>query len=451
LRKQLAPDNSYIFYYSYILGGKFSMAKSYQKFLAASTAAALVASAVAPAASADGHHPFKDVSANYDEAVSFLYEFDIIKGKTATTFGTYDSLTRGDAAVILANALGLDTENAPDAGFKDVNSRLKGSVNALAELGIVSGIDKDTFAPNLPLSRGAMAKILVLGFELQDYSEETPFTDAVGVFGPYIEALYGTGITSGKTETSYGTHLNITRGEFANLLYRTIMFLVEDDMYLPYAESVEVIDETSFKIILEEAAPEEYTAQDLADMFYFDVQLKDGTSVGITPTAQILSADRKTLTIEHKTYSLEGKEGKIIVDDEKEAAFDFAGPVAGAGTITLEGVTEPVAFDFAGGTTASVKLPATSGTANLNAMQMTVTDSFTADQTVTVILKDTDVEAAKSGIGQTWGTLSYANGKWNLVDHPNYDVIPAGHYELEANFTDAADNTTKLNLKITVE
>ena len=147
----------------------------------------------------------------------------------------------------------------PDAGFKDLNSRVRGSVNALAELGVIAGKTADTFGTSEPLVRGAMAKFLVLGFELEDYAEPTPFTDARGVFAPYIEALYGTGITNGKTATSYGTHTNITRGEFANLLYSTIMFVIDNE-YFPYAESVSSISSTSFSITLLETAPEEYTA-----------------------------------------------------------------------------------------------------------------------------------------------------------------------------------------------
>ena len=272
--------------------------KKVKKVLAFAVMATLVASAFTPAVSAkevkptvsavayemEFDHPFTDVGERYEEAVSFLYNTEILKGKTATTFGTNQNLTRGDAAVILANTLGLDTENAPDAGFKDLNSRVRGSVNALAEIGVIAGITADKFGTSETLVRGAMAKFLVLGFELEDYAEPTPFTDAQGVFAPYIEALYGTGITKGKTATSYGTHTNITRGEFANLLYSTIMFVIDNE-YLPYAESVSSINSTSFSITLLETAPEEYTARDLLDMFSFDIELEDGSYNYFNPTS----------------------------------------------------------------------------------------------------------------------------------------------------------------------
>ena len=167
-----------------------------------------------------------------------------------------------------------------------------------------------------------MAKFLVLGFELEDYAEPTPFTDAHGVFAPYIEALYGTEITSGKTATSYGTHTNITRGEFANLLYNTIIFVI-DNAYLPYAESVSSISSTSFSITLSETAPEEYTAGNLWNLFIVDIQLEDGSSSYMNPTSVTLSPDRNVLTVEHKTFDLAGKAGTIWVDDEVSDEFNY--------------------------------------------------------------------------------------------------------------------------------
>jgi len=165
---------------------------------------------------------FTDVNERYAEAVNHLHKAAIVKGVSPTEFGTYQNITRGDAAVIIAGLMGYDTENAPDAGFTDLNPRVKGAVNALAAEGIVSGVTSDRFAPHEPLSRGAVAKILALTFDLTDQAVETPFTDVNGsVFEPYIEALYGAKITAGRTATSYGTHEPIMRGDFANLLFKS--------------------------------------------------------------------------------------------------------------------------------------------------------------------------------------------------------------------------------------
>ncbi|WP_342542344.1 S-layer homology domain-containing protein [Paenisporosarcina sp. FSL H8-0542] len=300
------------------------MFTSLKKFIAASLVAVLAVSAIVPSASA-AEHQFTDVNSSYDEAVSFFYEYELIKGTTPTTFGTDLNIKRGDAAVILANTLGLDVDNAPSAGFKDLNPRVQGAVNALAEEGIISGVSKDKFGPDQLLSRGAMAKLLTISFGLEDYAETTPFTDAVGVFTPYIEALYGSGITNGKTATSFGTNDNIKRGEFANLLYNTIMF----SFYMPFAESAKILTSTTIEIKMEEAAPKEYSVTELAEMFFIEAYFKDGSVKELQFVGTSLSDDRTTLVVELSAdSSLAGKKGKIEIDGLNEIDFDYTTPVA---------------------------------------------------------------------------------------------------------------------------
>ncbi|MEK4886208.1 S-layer homology domain-containing protein [Bacillus sp. FSL W8-0223] len=204
--------------------------KSYRKFVATAATATLVATAVTPAFAAE-NLPFNDVNKNYEKAVSELYSKGIVKGVSKTEFGTYKTLKRGDAAVIIARALELDTKNAPDAGFKDVNSKIKGAVNALVAKGIISGVSKDKFDPESSLTRGQMAKILVNSYPvLKDASKETPFKDLTADFKPYIEALYGAGITGGTSDTTYGTTQKITRGDFAKLLYKAMNYKKVDSI-----------------------------------------------------------------------------------------------------------------------------------------------------------------------------------------------------------------------------
>lgn len=173
-------------------------------------------------------HPFKDVIERYDAAVGYFYNAGVINGKNANEFGTYDPLKRGDAAVILSRALGLDADNAPDAGFQDVNSRIKGHVNALVQKGIIYGMNDTEFSPDTYLTRGQMAAILVRAFDLENYAKPTPFTDLSKTFKKDIEALYGAGITGGISATAYGTDKQIIRGDFVVLLYKT-MKLVEEN------------------------------------------------------------------------------------------------------------------------------------------------------------------------------------------------------------------------------
>jgi hypothetical protein len=263
---------------------------------------------------------FSDVDRNerYILAVDFLYKEGILQGKSATQFGVYDQIKRGDAAVILAKALSLDTENAPDAGFTDVNPRIEQYVNALAEAEIISGVTKDQFMPDEPLTRGASAKILALGFDFADYAEETPFTDATGVFKPYIEALYGTTITAGKTPTFYGNNQEITRGDFASLLYKSILFSEKGSLI--FAHSAEMVDTSTLSVSYKDVIPEKYTAQDIAEATILFAKLENSETgrlnpeeVDLHPENAVFSDDRKTIKFNHK--DLAGYSGLLTIDD----------------------------------------------------------------------------------------------------------------------------------------
>lgn len=193
---------------------------AFRSFLAASTAAAIVVTAAAPAAAA-AELPFTDVSGHYTNGVGYLYTNEVVNGTSTTTYGTNNNIKRGDTAVIISRALKADTESAADAGFIDVG-RYAPAVNALFADGIINGISETEFNPNGTLTRGAMAKILVEAYEIPAVDQKSPFKDSVGVFGEYVDALYAADITGGKSADMFGTNNEITRGEFAVLLYKTI-------------------------------------------------------------------------------------------------------------------------------------------------------------------------------------------------------------------------------------
>ncbi len=191
--------------------------KSYKKFVATAATATLVASAIAPVASAA---TFTDVNSNYTEAVNYLVANKIAQGTTETTFGTTASITRGDAAVMIANALGLDTSKAPESAFTDLNNRVKASVNALSAAGIINGKSTTQFAPDDNITRAEMAKVIALAYKLDKSGTTNEFTDVNSTFDEYVDALVKYEITLGKTESLFGATQNVTRGEFALFVFR---------------------------------------------------------------------------------------------------------------------------------------------------------------------------------------------------------------------------------------
>ncbi|PAQ13279.1 hypothetical protein CD798_15910 [Bacillaceae bacterium SAOS 7] len=197
--------------------------KSYRKFIATAATATLVATAVTPAFAAE----FTDVNKNYKDAVDYLVENDIAKGTTETTFGTENSITRGDAAVMIANALQLDVDAYEDAPFEDVNSRVKGAVNALYAEEIISGKTETTYLPEANITRAEMAKILTNAYQLEAGDTKNEFTDVNSSWDGYVDALVANEITMGKTETTFEPDQDVTRGEFALFMFRAKDFLGE--------------------------------------------------------------------------------------------------------------------------------------------------------------------------------------------------------------------------------
>ncbi|HLG27043.1 MAG TPA: 5'-nucleotidase C-terminal domain-containing protein [Paenisporosarcina sp.] len=195
---------------------------SNKKFIASTITVAAVAAAFVPAASAD-EIAFTDVSDRYADAVNFLVGNGITEGKSTTSFGTSEKISRVDASVLIANVLGVDKDASfKDSGFTDVPERAKWAVDALAEMGVLNGFDEDTFGSYSFLTRSQAALILANAAEL-DVNEnvtKTKFSDVNERFAPYVDALVKAGIAFGKSDTEFGANDSVQRGEMALFLER---------------------------------------------------------------------------------------------------------------------------------------------------------------------------------------------------------------------------------------
>ncbi|MGN7387924.1 S-layer homology domain-containing protein [Sporosarcina sp. SAFN-015] len=173
---------------------------------------------------------FSDVpsSKHFAEAVNDLAERKIIGGYPDGTFKPGNSITRGQAAAIIAKMTDLDTSNVKNPGFKDVstaNGYYK-AIAALAEKSIISGYGDGRYGPNDPITRAQMASIIVKAFDLPRYdftSYKSPFVDVKRGTGhdPSIISIYRLGITGGTTPETFSPNSPITRGQAAKMLKAT--------------------------------------------------------------------------------------------------------------------------------------------------------------------------------------------------------------------------------------
>lgn len=276
--------------------------KSYKKFVATAATATLVASALVPTASAAS---FTDVSSNYKVAVDYLVANKIAQGTTDTTFGTTASITRGDAAVMIANALKLNTTTAPDAGFKDLNTRVAGAVNALAAAKIIGGKTATTFAPNDLITRQEMAKVVALAYELDGAGTNNDFIDVNSNWDAYVNALVKHEVTLGKTPTTFGATQNVTRGEFALFVYRSET-LEPATAEVASATAINALEvEVKFNVGVNKT----------------DAEVETNYSInGTNPASALLAADGKTVTLKFASASqVEVTDGVIVVEAVKTA------------------------------------------------------------------------------------------------------------------------------------
>ena len=175
-------------------------------------------------------NPFTDVKEtnSHANAIVSLYNEGIITGVTSKTYEPGKSATRGDTALYLANALNLQNSTAPNPGFKDVptSSKYYKAIAALNKAGVVNGYG-DEFRPNATLTRSQLAKMVTIGFELQQSTTtKTKFTDVNKLTDTatkkYIQTLVDYGITKGTTATTFRPNMKLTRAQLAAFLFNAI-------------------------------------------------------------------------------------------------------------------------------------------------------------------------------------------------------------------------------------
>ena len=172
---------------------------------------------------------FSDVSSRYAESVNYLVDYKISKGVSETQYGIDQQIKRGDAAIILANALGLPTEGTSDSGFTDVPKRGVAAINALKKAGIVDGKSSKHFGFDDLLKRGEIALMLTKSsaYNLKGNKDNVKFTDVNVRYSEAVAGLIDNKLTNGISATSFGTDDNLKRGEYAIFIYKAEMIKKE--------------------------------------------------------------------------------------------------------------------------------------------------------------------------------------------------------------------------------
>lgn len=282
--------------------------KSYRKFLAGTVSAAVVASAIAPVASAS----FTDVAGSvHANDIATLVAKGYIKGYADGTFKPNKPLTRGEAAIIFSRILKDAGVKAPEqgAGFPDVpasKAELAEAVAIVKAAGVMGGDEKGNFNPNANITREQMAKVVVEAFKLPkppaNYTTKVTDLDKAGSWArEYIQTLEANGVTK---NTEFAPKQNVTRGQFASFVVRAMD--VKKEVSAADITAVKLVDEKTLEVTfngeLKEVKKEDFAIQGVE---IESVSIKAAAAAEAKTTVVVIKT--KTALEEGKTYSVSYK------------------------------------------------------------------------------------------------------------------------------------------------
>ncbi|WP_164716592.1 S-layer homology domain-containing protein [Paenibacillus whitsoniae] len=178
---------------------------------------------------------FADVPKEHwaNSVIAELSAKHIVEGVTENTFAPSRSVTRAEFAALLARVLKLQAKQG--APFSDVpaDAWYAGAVGALAETGIVNGLDDGTFSPEQSITREQMAAMLVRavgasGTPVETQKLEQAFADD-GTFSPWasqaVRKAVAIGLLQGKDQNRFDPHSEASRAETAQAVYNLLAVL----------------------------------------------------------------------------------------------------------------------------------------------------------------------------------------------------------------------------------
>ncbi|MGG2066995.1 S-layer homology domain-containing protein [Bacillus sp. S14(2024)] len=283
--------------------------KSFNKLVAGTMTAAMVAGVVAPVAASAAENTFKDVPAGHwsEKAINDMAAKKIIAGQGDGTFGFGQNVTRAQVATFMVKAKGLEiTSDAPS--FSDVAGSMYEKFIATAEKNkVMAGLGNGKFGPEQELTRAQMAQILVnaYGFKADENNKKT-FNDIDGLgwatAKSSIETLASLNIVSGKGDGKFDPNATVTREEAAQFIYNAMNYVPASTEVK--AESVSATNSTTLTI----------AGTNLNKLTKDDITVANNTVSSVTP-----AADGKTATVTLKDELVVDQTTKVTV---KGADFD---------------------------------------------------------------------------------------------------------------------------------
>ncbi|SOC23476.1 S-layer family protein [Ureibacillus xyleni] len=163
---------------------------------------------------------FTDVNGDFwaEKEISSFVDLGIVKGYPDQTFRPENTVTRGQAAIMIARGLKLEASNVGSVNYTDIKDDSIKEIAAVTKAGIMKGTN-GKFEPNKPLTRAQMATILTNAFKLKGDGSST-FADVAKDHYAYeaIDALVTNKIATGFEDGTFKPEDATTRAQFVVFL-----------------------------------------------------------------------------------------------------------------------------------------------------------------------------------------------------------------------------------------
>ncbi|MEH7458527.1 S-layer homology domain-containing protein [Bacillus sp. JJ1127] len=276
--------------------------KSYNKIIAGTMTAAMVAGVVTPAAAAGKSFP--DVPADHwaADSINYLVDKGAINGKPDGTFGPTEEIDRASAAKIMAVTLGLEINKDAKPSFEDAKNHWAAPyIAAVEKAGVIIGDGQGSFKPDDKINRASMASMLVKAYKLDAPNAETKFDDLKGHWGEKdANILVALGISNG-TDNGWAPNKAVTRAETAQFIAKTDAKYAKEQAKEAKVESVSAINASEIKVTFNTAV--------------------DKDSAEKTANYQLKVNNNEIKDIQNITVSEDGKSATLLLDQSAKVAF----------------------------------------------------------------------------------------------------------------------------------
>ncbi|MEY2369581.1 S-layer homology domain-containing protein [Lysinibacillus capsici] len=176
------------------------------------------------------NNPFKDVRVNspYYKIIHEMRDAGIIQGYEDGTFRPDTTISRQHAAALVSRALKInDLTLEKTKEFKQpkdlrTDSPYYEDIKMLVEAGLLEMNSQGNVNPNKALTRGEMAKIITVAFNLEVKADYV-FADVKGSkYEEYVKALYSNGVTTGYEDYTFKLDGSLTRVHYVLFMYRAM-------------------------------------------------------------------------------------------------------------------------------------------------------------------------------------------------------------------------------------